>query len=725
MNRTRIIGLLAGMLGALALLIVWVLAYEAVCGIRWTPAEGSTKWALIQRQFSFTTWSSVTPEFFWLGPGHFYQRLLYLPMRMETLLRAGIALGLIVAGGGGLLLFHFATRRGSMHGDARFGSMGEAEQAGLASSRGLMMGSLNGRILRSDDTAHVIVVGPTRSGKGVSFVIPNGLAWPGSMVVLDIKFENFDAFGKARYRQGNKVFVFAPGSLRSHRYNPLDFVRSGPEMATDCANIAGFLVATSHETEWSMAARKLVGALLGYVLTSQLYRGQRYIRSAVRLISTGDDIAKHLKTIVEWERGGPVPNWVFDEFNQIIAIPERTRGSVMFNVSNAFAPWSSELICSVTETSDFDIRRLRSEQMSIFIGTPLADLESYRPLVRVLFQQIHDVLMRQLPGATEPHGVLLLLDEFFALGKMTSLASKIAVSAGYGFRMAIILQNISQLDEIYGQSTRETMVSGAALKLFVAINDNVTAKYVSDALGNYTAKSTTKVAGAGFQSARVSIGDMAVPLRRPQELTRMPKDRSIVFAANSRPFEVSKVYFYKNAMFRHLMASAELSVVVPVLAEWHDRPQGGPPTPVIAIPAVPAPSVANALDGAAESIETPKPDIAAPSPAAERAATKSPSAQTARSDAAAPSAGRTGVPKRQRKALTVVAPNAAAIAAAGIKDISAEIVEVEAASTGAFAEMMATIEKAVAELPPDLGKDLQKRTAMLMVAHRAAQRRRA
>jgi type IV secretory pathway TraG/TraD family ATPase VirD4 len=30
---------------------------------------------------------------------------------------------------------------------------------------------------------------------------------------------------------------------------------------------------------------------------------------------------------------------------------------------------------------------------------------------------------------------------------MTSLASKIAVSAGYGFRMAIVLQNISQLDE--------------------------------------------------------------------------------------------------------------------------------------------------------------------------------------------------------------------------------------------------------------------------------------
>ena len=443
----------------------------------------------------------------------------------------------------------------------------------MTARSGIILGRLNGQTLVSNDPGHVLIVGPTRTGKGVSFVIPNGLAWPGSMVTLDIKSENLKSFGAARAAKGDEVFVFAPGSAASHRYNPLDYVRPGPEMATDCANIASFLVATaSVENEWTLAARKTVAALLGYVMTSIHFAKARHIRSAVRVISTGHDIADVLKTIAATENGGTVPPWVLDAFNQFIAIPDRTRGSVMFNVNNAFAPWDSPLICAATETSDFDIRDLRRKRMSIFIGSPLADLESYRPLIRILFQQIHDVLMRNLPGADEPHQVLLLLDEFYALGRMSSLASKIAVSAGYGFRMAIVLQNISQLDETYGKAMRETLVAGAALKLFVAINDNETAKYVSDALGTYTATHTTKMMGAGLSQSRISLGHMAAPLRRPQELTRMPKDTSLLLVANARPFEISKVYFFRDRRMRRLLAESDLMSLIPPTLQGSSEP---------------------------------------------------------------------------------------------------------------------------------------------------------
>jgi type IV secretion system protein VirD4 len=152
---------------------------------------------------------------------------------------------------------------------------------------------------------------------------------------------------------------------------------------------------------------------------------------------------------------------------------------------------------------------------------------------------------------------------------MSSLASKIAVSAGYGFRMAIVLQNISQLDETYGKAMRETLVAGAALKLFVAINDNETARYVSDALGTYTATHSTKMMGAGLSQSRVSLGHMAAPLRRPQELTRMPKDKSILLVANARPFEIAKLYFFRSRRMRLLMEQAGTSPVYPpALRPW-------------------------------------------------------------------------------------------------------------------------------------------------------------
>ena len=532
----------------LALLLIWVVPYAAITGLRSGETLPSRRWDLLVRvttenpQWDF---SRTPPLSFDKGFPLAYRHAFVFgadPRYRRRIIENGVlALATIALAGLAIAILVLVNRRSTLHGDARFGTIRDARKAGLLGRDGLILGKLSGRTLRSNEPAHILVVGPTRSGKGVSFVIPNGLAWKGSLVVLDIKMENHNAFGQARRNMGHDVFVFAPGSVKTHRYNPLDFVRPGPEMATDCQNIAGFLATSHTENEWTLAARKIIAALLGYVLTSALCEGERTIRSAVRLISTGQDMADVLKAIVATE-AADIPQWVVDDFNQFIAIPDRTRGSVMFNVANAFAPWSSDLITQATSTSDFDIRLLRKKPMAIFIGTPLADLESYRPLVRILFQQIHDVLMRNLPSRDEPHRVLLLLDEFFALGRMTSLASKIAVSAGYGFRMAIILQNLSQLDELYGKATRETLVAGAALKLFVAINDNATAEYVSEALGNTTTDNRTRIVGTGIvQSARVSVTTIGVPLRRPEALMRMPRAKSVLLVGNARPLEVGKL----------------------------------------------------------------------------------------------------------------------------------------------------------------------------------------
>jgi type IV secretion system protein VirD4 len=577
MMRAHVERLVVGLFVFLAAALLWVAPYAIVTGLRSGFSRPAQKWELLKRvttenpRLEYEQFPPISFDHgFPLAYKHFYVYAQDERVSKLALENGAIAAGLVLALFLALAIFLYANRRSTLHGDARFGTLSEARRAGLAAKSGIILGRLNGQTLVSNDPGHVLIVGPTRTGKGVSFVIPNGLVWPGSMVTLDIKGENMKSFGAARAAKGDAVFVFAPGSASSHRYNPLDYVRPGPEMATDCANIASFLVATgSVENEWTLAARKTVAALLGYVMTSIHFGKARHIRSAVRVISTGHDIADVLKTIVATEKGGPVPSWVLDAFNQFVAIPDRTRGSVMFNVNNAFAPWDSPLICAATETSDFDIRDLRRKRISIFIGSPLADLESYRPLIRILFQQIHDVLMRNLPGADEPHQVLLLLDEFYALGKMSSLASKIAVSAGYGFRMAIVLQNISQLDETYGKAMRETLVAGAALKLFVAINDNETAKYVSDALGTYTATHTTKMMGAGLSQSRVSLGHMAAPLRRPQELTRMPKDKSILLVANARPFEIGKVYFFRDRRMRRLMEQAgAVSIERPSLRRW-------------------------------------------------------------------------------------------------------------------------------------------------------------
>lgn len=297
------------------------------------------------------------------------------------------------------------------------------------------------------------------------------------------------------------------------------------------------------------------------------------MRSVARMTTTGKDISSVLRAIVKTERPH-LPAWVVDNFNQYIALEPETRNSAVFNVNMAMGLWNNGLISAATETSDFDIGELRRRPMTIFIGCTIAELAIFRPLIRILFQQIHDLMMVRLPDADEPHQVLLMLDEFYHVGRLDLLISKITISAGYGFRMCIVMQDISQLDELYGKSTRITTVSGSQIKLFVQINDLETSEFVSEMLGETTVVYKTPVTRPGqgiFAPTAWAPHFTARPLRSPVELREMSAKKSILMVKNSRSFELTKIRHYKDKPYRRFYELAKgAPPALPVLREWKD-----------------------------------------------------------------------------------------------------------------------------------------------------------
>jgi type IV secretion system protein VirD4 len=128
-----------------------------------------------------------------------------------------------------------ARPRRPLHGDARFAKASEIARAGLmrgAASNGpsIVIGRHRGRFLALPGQLSVMLSAPTRSGKGVGVVIPNLLNWPHSVVVLDIKGENYDITAGFRAAHGQAVYAFSPFDEqgRSHRWNPLSSVRTSP-----------------------------------------------------------------------------------------------------------------------------------------------------------------------------------------------------------------------------------------------------------------------------------------------------------------------------------------------------------------------------------------------------------------------------------------------------------------------------------------------------------------
>jgi type IV secretion system protein VirD4 len=551
--------------------LAWSLVYAVVVGWRFDPrlpSEGTVRWALLQ-----SLNAEYSAKVLLRSADHFWRRMLFPATQTETAIRGAIALGLVLAAGIGLAIATYVLRPLKPYGEAKFGSILDAERRKLTTRRGLILGRLAGATITSDEPGHVLVVGPTRSGKGQSFIGPNGIMWDGSAVFFDPKKENFAIFGAYRAAAGDKVYLFNPGELRSHRYNPLEFIRRDETMPTDALVVAGFIVPDTPGEVWGKSARLLLAAMIGYVLTSPLCEGARHLRSVARMLVSGKDISIYLRSIVLTE-GDHLPSWVVDAFNQYIALESETRNSAVFNLNIALNPWNNRLVAAATETSDFDIRELRRKRMSIFIGCSVAQLDAFRPLLNILIQQIHDVLMAAPPKRDEPHQVLFLIDEFRQLGRMDDLVSKLTINAGYGFRVVIVLQNLSQLDEVYGKAVRETTVSACATQLYIRIDNLDTSEYLSKMLGETTIelKRASLRRGGILGQKTINTDYDAVPLRTPQQLRQMDPRKIILLVSSAPPFELERVIYHDDRPYKQALEQVRFkSVNVPEL-----EPYAGP-----------------------------------------------------------------------------------------------------------------------------------------------------
>jgi type IV secretion system protein VirD4 len=245
----------------------------------------------------------------------------------------------------------------------------------------------------------------------------------------------------------------------------------------------------------------------------------------------------------------------------------------VFNLNIALNPWNNRLVAAATETSDFDIRELRRKRMSIFIGCSVAQLDAFRPLLNILVQQIHVVLMAAPPKRDEPHQVLLMIDEFRQLGRMDDLVSKLTINAGYGFRVVIVLQNLSQLDEVYGKAVRETTVSACATQLYIRIDNLDTSEYLSKMLGETTIElKRASIRRGGILGQKTINTDYdAIPLRTPQQLRQMDPRKIILLVSSAQPFELERVIYHDDRPYRQALEQVRFkSVNVPELEPYVD-----------------------------------------------------------------------------------------------------------------------------------------------------------
>ena len=491
---------------------------------------------------------------------------------------------ILLASGAGVLLVAVAAgaalrpRPRSLHGDAGFARRREIAAAGLLGSHGIILGRLGRRYLMLGGQQGVALAAPPRAGKGVGVVIPNLLNWPDSVIVTDVKKENWTITAGYRRARGHVVHLFDPLSPRTARWNPFTYVSAQPDLRIDgVQKIADMFYTEVPGTDpfWIASARSLFLGIGLYLLeTPSLPATIGEVRRQ-GMASDDEGFAHHWKRIIEGRNSGrfPLSDECVRALYDVIDLAPVTASSIRKTFTSRLDLWANPLLDRATSGNDFDLRDLRKMPMSLYVGVNPDDLHRLRPLLSLFFQQAIGLQTQSLPehDPTLRCQLLLLLDEFATLGRIPVISEAASYLPGYNVRLVLIFQALSQLREVYGPHAAATLLKSLAARIVFAPKDYDEAKEISEELGDSTvrARAISRPRFAqwgrrrGGQGGQVTVSEQRRPLLLPQEVKELGNEQALIFYEGLRPIRCRKLRYFEDRRFKRRLMPPPAQPIAP------------------------------------------------------------------------------------------------------------------------------------------------------------------
>ena len=511
------------------------------------------------------------------------------------------------------MLFFFQKQGGmlgdgikDLHGSAHWATKKEIQDMGYLEGKGVYVGgwfdtkAKQHLYLRHDGPEHILCFAPTRSGKGVGLILPTLLSWPESSVVLDIKGENHGLTSGWLYSQGHVVFRFDPGDTTKTgtRYNPLEEIRLNSERGiADIQQIASMVLdpdGKGLEDYWNKAAFGFFGGVVLHCLIMKQYLdGRRANMFDVSLMLEdperdegpeglfreiiATDHAKYLKELypeVSDELAESMHVFCASAARGMLSKADKEMAGVVSTATANLALYRDPVVAWNIGKSDFHISDLMNQKspVNLFLVISPADIDRLRPLLRILTSQLLGRLTEKMEfggGGTKKsyeHRLLMMLDEFTSLGKLSIVERAIAYMAGYGVKGYFIVQDTKQLNQAYGQDN--ALMANCHVRIAYAPNLPETAEYLSKLAGTTTVvqKKKSKSTGKGGGSSSTNTQETSRPLLTPDECLRLPGIHKIkkgifkktteidsgdmlIFTAGNAPIYGKQILHFKDPVF--------------------------------------------------------------------------------------------------------------------------------------------------------------------------------
>lgn len=449
-----------------------------------------------------------------------------------------------------------------LFGKARFANKKDLQQEKLNVPKGIVLGKFKDELIRLGGYEFVLLAAPTRTGKGVGFCVPNLLQFTDSAVVLDIKGENYNLTSEFRRRyMGNEIVYFNPFSENTHRWNPLSYVSKDPNYrANDLMALASIIYpANDKDPFWPEAAKNFfVGLGLLILETPELPQN---IGEILRQGSgKGMPIEEYIKNIVSLREGSAYPLSMAcrDCLNRFLNSGEQAIKGVQATFGASLNPWSNAVVDKATSGDDFDLRDVRKKKMTIYLHIPAGEILQAAGIIKLFFSQLINENVKELPEQNPAlkYQCLLLLDEFTAMGKVEIIAKGVGYMAGYNMRLALVIQDSTQLEAVYGKEDAHNIISNMGAVIYFTPSQYEDAEKYSKMIGTETVNSVSKSRSRGglmsvkaSDSGSNSTSQQSRALMLPQELLQLSKDLQLIVRSGIPVIKADKIKYFSDKYF--------------------------------------------------------------------------------------------------------------------------------------------------------------------------------
>ncbi|MDR2819477.1 MAG: type IV secretory system conjugative DNA transfer family protein [Desulfovibrio sp.] len=489
----------------------------------------------------------------------------------------------------------------NIHGSARWATLEQIKSMSLLDGEGVYVGGFFDKAnksilyLRHNGPEHILAFMPTRSGKGVGLILPTLLAWPDSTLVFDIKGENWALTAGYLHSLGHHVLKFDPADTTGAcaPYNPVDQVRLDTAYAIpDAQNLVRIIMDPDGKSfdgpnaHWKTnGASLLAGVLLHCMIKVRINENRTAnLRDLAYMFGEVDELFDEMKESphaelldgffkdAEHQEGHKeIGQFIVSAAETITSKPPNERGSVISTAITDLALYKDPIVAKNTAYSSWKVDDLLNQKkpVNLYLAVSPGDQERMKPLLRIIITQIiynQTKSMEFKDGrstTSNAHRLLYMLDELPALGKIQILANAISYIAGYGGKMYLIVQDVSQLADVYGKDN--ALMGNCHIRIGAAPNKPEAAEFLSKLTGKTTVVETkTSLSGARsghLKNASVSVQEVARPLLTPDECMRLPsarKDSSgnitmpgdmLVFVAGNPPIYGKQILYFKDPEF--------------------------------------------------------------------------------------------------------------------------------------------------------------------------------